>query len=178
MGLSDVYFDTGAKVKSVQFAELAVEAAPGSRASNLKLGDAYYNVLRYRDALRHYEKALELGERPTPRAASTRSKPASALLARTRALLRATARSLGLVGLVEELAGRRVEVLGDHQRRVSARQHDVVVLAVDALDRPRVAAECVRVAVDLPQAHTVPAAGPRAARRGSGSPGAPATPTG
>jgi hypothetical protein len=35
---------------------------PGSRASNLKLGDAYYNVLRYRDALKHYEKALELGE--------------------------------------------------------------------------------------------------------------------
>ena len=62
MGLSDVYFDNGAKVKAVQFAELAVEAAPGSRASNLKLGDAYYNVLRYRDALKHYEKALELGE--------------------------------------------------------------------------------------------------------------------
>ena len=49
-------------MKAVQFAELAVEAAPGSRASNLKLGDAYYNVLRYRDALKHYEKALELGE--------------------------------------------------------------------------------------------------------------------
>jgi len=62
MGLSDVYFDTGAKVKAVQFAELAVEAAPQSRASNLKLGDAYYNVLRYRDALKHYEKAHELGE--------------------------------------------------------------------------------------------------------------------
>ena len=62
MGLSDIYFDTGAKVKAVQFAELAVEAAPQSRASNLKLGDAYYNVLRYRDALKHYEKALELGE--------------------------------------------------------------------------------------------------------------------
>ncbi len=62
MGLSDVYFDTGAKVKAVQFAELAVEAAPQSRASNLKLGDAYYNVLRYRDALKHYEKAQELGE--------------------------------------------------------------------------------------------------------------------
>jgi hypothetical protein len=62
MGLSDVYFDTGAKQKSLQFAELAVEAAPQSRASNLKLGDAYYNVLRYRDALRHYKKAQELGE--------------------------------------------------------------------------------------------------------------------
>jgi hypothetical protein len=62
MGLSDVYFDTGAKQKSVQYAELAVEASPLSRASNLKLGDAYYNVLRYRDALRHYKKAQDLGE--------------------------------------------------------------------------------------------------------------------
>ena len=63
MGLSDIYFDTGAKVKAVTFAELAVEAAPRSRTSNLKLGDAYYNVLRYRDALKHYEAALELGEK-------------------------------------------------------------------------------------------------------------------
>ncbi len=62
MGLSDVYFDTGAKQKSVTFAELAVEAAPKSRAPNLKLGDAYYNVLRYRDALKHYERALDLGD--------------------------------------------------------------------------------------------------------------------
>ena len=38
MGLSDIYFDTGAKQKSLQFAELAVEAAPQSRTSNLKLG--------------------------------------------------------------------------------------------------------------------------------------------
>ena len=62
MGLSDVYFENGVKQKSVQFAELAVEAAPRSKASHLKLGDAYYNVLRYRDALEHYEKARDLGE--------------------------------------------------------------------------------------------------------------------
>jgi tetratricopeptide (TPR) repeat protein len=62
MGLSDVYFENGVKQKSVQFAELAVEAAPQSKACHLKLGDAYYNVLRYRDALEHYEKARDLGE--------------------------------------------------------------------------------------------------------------------
>jgi tetratricopeptide (TPR) repeat protein len=62
MGLSDVYFENGVKQKSVQFAELAVEAAPRSKASHLKLGDAYYNVLRYRDALEHYIKARDLGE--------------------------------------------------------------------------------------------------------------------
>ena len=62
MGLSDIYFDTGAKQKAVQFAELAVEAAPQSKTYHLKLGDAYFVVLRYRDALKHYEKALSLGE--------------------------------------------------------------------------------------------------------------------
>ncbi|MBL9099601.1 MAG: protein kinase [Myxococcales bacterium] len=62
MGLSDVYFDTGVKQKAVKFAELAVEAAPQSKACHLKLGDAYYTVLRYRDALEHYEKARDLGE--------------------------------------------------------------------------------------------------------------------
>ncbi|MDC0722404.1 serine/threonine-protein kinase [Nannocystis bainbridge] len=62
MGLSDIYFDTGAKQKAVQFAELAVEAAPQSKSYHLKLGDAYFVVLRYRDALTHYEKARDLGE--------------------------------------------------------------------------------------------------------------------
>ncbi|MCY0988625.1 serine/threonine-protein kinase [Nannocystis sp. ILAH1] len=62
MGLSDVYFDTGAKQKAVQFAELAVEAAPQSKSYHLKLGDAYFVVLRYRDALTHYEKARDLGD--------------------------------------------------------------------------------------------------------------------
>ena len=62
MGLSDIYFDTGVKQKAVQFAELAVEAAPQSKTYHLKLGDAYFVVLRYRDALKHYEKALSLGE--------------------------------------------------------------------------------------------------------------------
>ncbi|MEZ4428897.1 MAG: tetratricopeptide repeat protein, partial [Nannocystaceae bacterium] len=60
-GLSDIYFDTGKRQKAVTFAERAVKAAPKSKAYQLKLGDAYYNVLRYRDALAAYEKAKDLG---------------------------------------------------------------------------------------------------------------------
>ncbi len=60
-GLSDIYFDTGQKQKAVEFAERAVKASPKSKTYNLKLGDAYYSVLRYHDALAYYEKAKELG---------------------------------------------------------------------------------------------------------------------
>ncbi|MCA9714256.1 MAG: protein kinase [Myxococcales bacterium] len=60
-GLSDIYFDTGQKQKAVDFAERAVKASPKSKAYNLKLGDAYYVVLRYHDALAAYEKAKQLG---------------------------------------------------------------------------------------------------------------------
>ena len=61
MGLSDVYFDTGSDQKAVLYAEKAVKAAPGNAGYRLKLGDAYYKVLRYRDALEQYEKAKSLG---------------------------------------------------------------------------------------------------------------------
>ena len=60
-GLSDVYFDNGKKQKAVEFAERAVKASPNSKNYNLKLGDAYYAMLRYHDALTYYEKAKELG---------------------------------------------------------------------------------------------------------------------
>ncbi len=60
-GLSDVYFDNGKKQKAVEFAERAVKASPKSKTYNLKLGDAYYSVLRYHDALAYYKKAKELG---------------------------------------------------------------------------------------------------------------------
>ncbi|MCY1011348.1 hypothetical protein OV079_38475 [Nannocystis pusilla] len=36
--------------------------APNNGTYRIKLGDAYYNALRYRDALLQYEKAQELGE--------------------------------------------------------------------------------------------------------------------
>jgi len=61
MGLSDVYFDTGSSQKAVLYAERAVKAAPKNSGYRIKLGDAYYNVLRYRDALDEYKKAKSLG---------------------------------------------------------------------------------------------------------------------
>ena len=61
MGLSDVFFDTGSSQKAVLYAERAVKAAPKNSNYRIKLGDAYYNVLRYRDALDEYEKAKDLG---------------------------------------------------------------------------------------------------------------------
>src|SRR5690606_21923766 len=61
MGLSDVYFDTGKAQKAVLYAERAVRAASSNGNYRLKLGDAYYRVLRYQDALEQYEKAHKLG---------------------------------------------------------------------------------------------------------------------
>jgi len=61
MGLSDVYFDTGADQKAVVFAEKAVSASPANQNYRLKLGDAYFKVLRYKEALEQYERAKKLG---------------------------------------------------------------------------------------------------------------------
>jgi serine/threonine protein kinase/tetratricopeptide (TPR) repeat protein len=60
-GLSDVYFDTGSNQKAVLYAERAVQAASKNSTYRLKLGDAYFKVLRYRDALDQYEEAKKLG---------------------------------------------------------------------------------------------------------------------
>jgi serine/threonine protein kinase len=61
MGLSDIAFDTGADTKAVNYAEKAVEASPANQSYRLKLGDAYYKVLRYREALAQYEEAKKKG---------------------------------------------------------------------------------------------------------------------
>jgi tetratricopeptide (TPR) repeat protein len=61
MGLSDIYFDQGKNQKAVVYAERAVKASPSNRSYRIKLGDAYYKVLRYKDALTQYEKAKSLG---------------------------------------------------------------------------------------------------------------------
>ena len=61
MGLSQVYFDTGSNQKAVLYAEKAVKAAPKNSNYRIHLGDAYFKVLRYRDALEQYEKAKDLG---------------------------------------------------------------------------------------------------------------------
>jgi tetratricopeptide (TPR) repeat protein len=66
MGLSDVYFDTGASQKAVVYAEKAVAASPANATARLKLGDAYFNVLRYKDALEQYQKAGKLGSSRAP----------------------------------------------------------------------------------------------------------------
>ena len=60
-GLSDIYFDTGADQKAVVYAEKAVNASPANQTYRLKLGDAYYKVLRYNDALAQYEEAKKRG---------------------------------------------------------------------------------------------------------------------
>jgi serine/threonine protein kinase len=60
-GLSDIYFDTGADQKAVVYAEKAVNASPANQTYRLKLGDAYYKVLRYQDALSQYEEAKKRG---------------------------------------------------------------------------------------------------------------------
>ncbi|PRQ02591.1 Serine/threonine-protein kinase Pkn1 [Enhygromyxa salina] len=61
MGLSDVYFNTGSSQKAVLYAEKAVKASPKNSEYRISLGDAYYAVLRYRDALDEYKKAKDYG---------------------------------------------------------------------------------------------------------------------
>ena len=62
IGLSDIFFDQGSSTKAQKYAEQAVAVAPNNSSYRIKLGDAYYNALRYRDALTHYEKAQQLGD--------------------------------------------------------------------------------------------------------------------
>ncbi|MBL8976634.1 MAG: hypothetical protein JNK56_38905, partial [Myxococcales bacterium] len=63
IGLSDLEFDKGAYQRAADYAEKATAAAPKNGAYHLRLGDAYYKLLRYTDARRAYEKAKELGVR-------------------------------------------------------------------------------------------------------------------
>ncbi|MCA9635296.1 MAG: protein kinase, partial [Myxococcales bacterium] len=74
-GLSDVYFDRGAYQKAVIYGERAVKLAADDKSLRIKLGDAYFGVLRYNDALKQYEKAGELGEsRAAARIAKVKAK--------------------------------------------------------------------------------------------------------
>ncbi len=61
-GLRDVFFDRGDYGRAVQYGEKAIDLAPRSAAHHLRLGDAYYKVLRTADARKQYEKALALGD--------------------------------------------------------------------------------------------------------------------
>jgi len=75
IGLSDIYFDRGSAQKAQRYAEQAVAVAPNNGSYRIKLGDAYYNALRYRDALTQYEKAKDLGDaKAGPRIAKVKAK--------------------------------------------------------------------------------------------------------
>jgi tetratricopeptide (TPR) repeat protein len=61
-GLRDVFFDRGDYGRAAQYGEKAVDLAPRSASHRLRLGDAYYKVLRMTDARTQYKKALALGD--------------------------------------------------------------------------------------------------------------------
>lgn len=61
MGLADVHFERAEHGKAVTYAEKAIRVAPRHAGYRLKLGDAYFKVLRYEDARTQYTKASELG---------------------------------------------------------------------------------------------------------------------
>ena len=63
IGLSDLEFDRGAHQRAADYAEKAIAAAPKNGSYHLRLGDAFFKLLRYTDARRAYLKAQELGVR-------------------------------------------------------------------------------------------------------------------
>jgi hypothetical protein len=63
IGLSDIHFDRSNYQQAVQFAKKAVQAAPKKASYRIRLGDAYFKLLRYTDALAEYEAAKKLGSK-------------------------------------------------------------------------------------------------------------------
>jgi hypothetical protein len=61
IGLSDLEFDRGKHQRAADYAEKATAAAPKNGSYHLRLGDAYFKLLRYTDARRAYQKAKDLG---------------------------------------------------------------------------------------------------------------------
>ena len=60
-GLTQVHFAEGDYDQAVQYGKRAVTAAPGRGAYRIHLGDAYFKVFRYKDAMAQYKRAEELG---------------------------------------------------------------------------------------------------------------------
>jgi len=60
-GLTQVHFAEGDYDQAVQYGKRAVAAAPGRGAYRIHLGDAYFKVFRYKDAMAQYKRAEELG---------------------------------------------------------------------------------------------------------------------
>ncbi len=61
IGLSDLAFDRSKFNEAVKYARKAVEVAPRKASYRIKLGDAYYKLLKFRSAHDQYKRADELG---------------------------------------------------------------------------------------------------------------------
>jgi len=61
MGLSDIAFNTGKLNDALGYAQRAVKASPRSKRYQIHLGDVFFRLNRYREALEHYEEAKSLG---------------------------------------------------------------------------------------------------------------------
>jgi tetratricopeptide (TPR) repeat protein len=61
IGLSDVHFERAQHQKAVTWAEKAVKVSGRNSGYRIKLGDAYFKVLRYKDARVQYDRAAALG---------------------------------------------------------------------------------------------------------------------
>jgi tetratricopeptide (TPR) repeat protein/tRNA A-37 threonylcarbamoyl transferase component Bud32 len=60
-GLGQMHFDQGDYDQAVQYGKRAVDAAPGRGSYRIHLGDAYFKVFRYKDAVAQYRRAEQLG---------------------------------------------------------------------------------------------------------------------
>jgi tetratricopeptide (TPR) repeat protein len=60
-GLGQMHFDQGDYDQAVQYGKRAVDAAPGRGTYRIHLGDAYFKVFRYKDAVAQYKRAEQLG---------------------------------------------------------------------------------------------------------------------
>ncbi|MGB1275902.1 MAG: tetratricopeptide repeat protein, partial [Nannocystaceae bacterium] len=63
IGLSDLAFDRSKFSEAAKYARKATDASPRKGSYRIKLGDAYYKLLRYRDAHSQYKRAKDLGSR-------------------------------------------------------------------------------------------------------------------
>ena len=63
LAVGEAYFERGVYQKAVTYHRQAVSAAPRNSSYRMRLGDAYFKVLRYRDAKQQYAKAKSLGHR-------------------------------------------------------------------------------------------------------------------
>lgn len=61
IGLSDVHFERGEYQRAITYGERAIAQRGSASGYRIRLGDAYYKVLRYDEARAQYEKALTLG---------------------------------------------------------------------------------------------------------------------